>query len=387
MRLGRLFWKFFFLFWLAQLVTSFGVGVTIWVLRPDPGPRPAQPLPPAFSQPAPPAYSQPPAYPPHRALGGPAPHARPGGWGPMRPLRSPWVPLLAGGAVSLLFAALLAWYFARPIGNLRGAFDAVAQGRLGTRIGAAMGGRRDELADLGQDFDRMAERLQGLVEGQQRLLHDVSHELRAPLARLQAVVDLMRQQPERAAELVERLERDSGRMDRLVGELLTLARLDAGTAGRMDEALDLAELLQAIAEDARFEAQPRGCRLALDLPPSLRVRGNGELLHRAIENVVRNALRHSPAGGRIDLRARHTAAGITLEISDEGPGVPAAELGAIFEPFVRGQAATPSSGYGLGLAITRRVVQAHGGSIRADNRPEGGLRIVLTLPTEPDRPA
>lgn len=372
MKLGRLFWKFFFFFWLAQLVTSFGVGAAIWMLRPEPGPRAAALAPP-------PALVQPSPHPPYRSFGAAGPHAR-AWWRPMRPLRSPWVPLLAGGAVSLLFAALLAWYFARPIRNLRTAFDSVAHGQLDTRIGATMGGRRDELADLGKDFDRMAERLQRLVEGQQRLLHDVSHELRAPLARLQAVSDLLRQQPERAAELLERLERDTGRMDRLVGELLTLARLEAGTAGRMDETVDLAELLHGIAEDARFEARPRQCRVELELQQPLMLRGNGELLHRAIENVVRNALRHSPDGGRIGLAARRHGPTITLEISDEGAGVAEPELASIFEPFVRGQAAAPFAGYGLGLAITRRVVLAHGGDIHANNQPGGGLRIVLRLP-------
>lgn len=377
MKLGRLFWKFFFFFWLAQLVTSFGVGLTIWMLRPDPMPRPASLLtPPTITQEQ---TAQP--IPPRR-VHGVAPHARPW-WSPMRPLRSPLVPLLAGGVVSLLFAALLAWYFARPIRSLRGAFESVAAGRLDTRIGATMSQRRDELADLGGDFDRMAERLQGLVQGQQRLLHDVSHELRSPLARLQAITDLMRQQPERSAELLERIDRDTGRMDRLVGELLTLARLDAGTAGRMDETPDLTELLTQLAEDARLEAEPRHGRIELDLSGVLTLQGNGELLHRAIENIVRNAVRHSPEGGRIGIAAQRHGQRIEITVDDEGPGVAPHELASIFEPFVRGQSATASSGYGLGLAITRRIVQAHGGSIHASNRPTGGLRVMLNLPTRP----
>jgi len=140
-------------------------------------------------------------------------------------LKSLLLPLFAGSLVSLIFAALLAWYFRQPIRSLRSAFESVAGGKLETRIGGAMRGRRDELADLGKDF-----RPYGLTPARPalirsgRLLHDVSHELRSPLARLQAAADLMQQQPERAGEFVERIERDMGRMDKLVGELLTLAR-------------------------------------------------------------------------------------------------------------------------------------------------------------------
>jgi signal transduction histidine kinase len=377
MKLGRLFWKFFFLFWLAQVLTSVGVGVSIWVLRPESSNA-------AQISPSAPIWREPgtPPRPPRPPRAGPMPHAQ-HGWAFMRPLRSPWIPLLAGAVVSLLFAAWLAWYFSRPIRNLSVAFDAVAKGRLDTRIGNAMGERRDELVDLGSDFDRMAERLQRLVEGQQRLLHDVSHELRSPLARLQAAADLLRQQPDRAAELVDRIERDAGRMDRLVGELLTLARLDAGTAGRMDERVDATELLSSIAEDARFEAAPRQCLVELDMPETLTLHGNGELLHSAVENILRNALRHSPAGGRVNITARRMERTIRIDICDQGPGVPESELASIFEPFVRSQSAAPFSGYGLGLAITRRIVQAHGGNVQADNRPEGGLCVCLRLPAPP----
>ena len=173
--MGRLFWKFFLIFWLAQLVTSIGVGVAIWLEHPVHGAAGGM-----FAGGAPPP--PPPGVDP--ALRPPPPQH---GWLP------PPLPILAGSVVSLLFAALLAWYFARPIRNLRAAFESVAGGKLETRIGASMGRRKDELADLGQDFDHMAARLQALLDTQRRLLHDVSHELRSPLARLQAAADLMRQ--------------------------------------------------------------------------------------------------------------------------------------------------------------------------------------------------
>ncbi|THF65192.1 HAMP domain-containing sensor histidine kinase [Pseudothauera rhizosphaerae] len=365
--MGRLFWKFFFFFWLAQLITSAGVGVTVWLLRPEgDGPRPV-------FQPPPPG-----------GFGVPGEHAGPPPPPPMAPMRlPPWVPplmpLTAGSVVSLLFAALLAWYFARPIRKLRGAFEAVAGGRLETRIGASLANRHDELASLGLDFDRMAERLQSLLDSRQRLLHDVSHELRSPLARLQAAADLVRQRPERGESFVDRVERETVRMDRLVGELLTLARLDAGMAEGLGGRVDLAELIARIAEDARLEGQPRHCAVDTAVDEPLWVTGHRDLLHRMLENVVRNALRHSPDGCHIRIEAHADAArrAVLIGIADEGPGVAEGDLERIFQPFQRGAA---GGGHGLGLAIVRRVAEAHGGSVQAANRPGGGLVVSITLP-------
>lgn len=374
--MGRLFWKFLFFFWLAQLVTSIGVGVAIWVSHPEHGQPPA-----AMQH----GMGPPPPVPfPGTDFRPPLPH--PGGWPPHDPSLNPLLlPLFAGSLVSLVFAALLAWYFARPIRSLRSAFESVAGGKLETRIGGAMRGRRDELADLGKDFDRMASRLQGLLDSQRRLLHDVSHELRSPLARLQAAADLMQQQPERAGEFIERIERDMGRMDKLVGELLTLARLDAGMTGSLAEEVDLHEVVAQIAVDAQFEADAKGCTVDIDLPEHVEVVGSQELLYRALENVVRNAVRHSPAGGRIAITLRREGARWLLTIADQGDGVREGDLKKIFEPFFRsGSGSGYASGYGLGLAITLRIVHAHGGTISAANRPEGGLLITIALPAGPD---
>lgn len=354
--MGRLFWKFFFMFWLAQIVTAVGVGVAIWLERPAHGPGPGvfvgAPPPPGFVGPARP----------------PPPHYL------------PLLPILAGSVVSLLFAALLAWYFARPIRNLRAAFEAVAGGKLETRIGVSMGRRKDELADLGKDFDDMATRLQNLLDAQRRLLHDVSHELRSPLARLQAAADLMRQQPARSAEFVRHIERDTARMDSLVGELLTLARLDAGMSGKRDEEVDLCELVADIAEDARFEADAKHCAIDVELHGPVVARGNHELLYRAIENVVRNAVRYSPEGGVVAVAAHRVGARLRITVADGGPGVFEADLAAIFDPFFRSGPCGLAAGYGLGLAISRRVVEAHGGAVSAANRVQGGLLVTLELP-------
>jgi signal transduction histidine kinase len=357
--MGRLFWKFFFIFWLAQVVTFFGVGLAIWTLGPQ-HQGPHQPPPPPEWQMSHDGGEQPPP--------------------PPRPAFPPLMPLAAGSFVSLLFAALLAWYFAQPLRTLHSAFEAVASGRLGTRIGPAMGKRRDELADLGGDFDRMAERLQGLLEAQRRLFHDVSHEMRSPLARLQAAADLMRQQPERAGEFIERIERDTARMDHLVGELLTLARLEADIDDAAREPIDLAELVEEIADDARLEADACNCRIDLPLGTGPNVTANRDLLRRAIENVLRNALHHSPAGGSVAIALLTEAGQARIVIADSGSGLPAADLEAIFEPFFRAANANSFAGYGLGLAITRRVAQLYGGAVKAENRPVGGLAVTLTLP-------
>jgi signal transduction histidine kinase len=359
--MGRLFWKFFFFFWLAQFVTVLVVGVAFWSFGEEPGhpPHGASPRiggPPAHGEP-------PPGHLPH-----PPPHPLP-----------PIMPIMAGSVVSLLFAALLAWYFSRPIRNLRSAFEAVAGGKLETRIGTAMGRRKDELADLGKDFDRMAERLQNLLDAQRRLLHDVSHELRSPLARLQAAADLMRQQPERSAEFIEHIERDTARMDRLIGELLTLARLDAGMTGLLDEPVDLGEIIVDITDNARLEAERRSCTIAVDLNSSAVMQGNHELLYRAIENVVRNAVRHSPDGGIVKISTQLATGQFRLTVADQGSGVPDGDLAAIFDPFFR-SGSGQADGYGLGLAICRRVVAVHGGKIFAENRQAAGLLVTLELP-------
>ena len=241
-----------------------------------------------------------------------------------------------------------------------------------------MGKRRDELADLGHDFDRMSSHLRALMDGQRRLLHDVSHELRSPLARLHAAIGLARQQPARLEDSLQRIEREGERMNRLVGELLTLSRLEAGVNAPL-EWLDLDELIGDLVEDARFEAAARGVTVNCQNDSNLQVHANAELLHRAIENVLRNALRFSPVNGVVMLVVSALGANhCQIVIEDQGPGVPVEELEKIFAPFFRGEGS--GEGYGLGLAIARRVVLAVNGTIHAENRLEGGLRVVLGMP-------
>lgn len=396
--MGRLFWKFFLVFLLAQVATTVGVGVTLW-LRGPPGP-PGGPMADtpgacamggpgalhgpdcvlspwqdwiAAGAPAEPARLAltlgPPPYPPH-------PHGHPH---PERHLL-PLLPLGAGLIASLIFGALLARNFSQPIRRLRAAVDAVAGGNLATHPGAEIGRRHDDLADLARDFDRMTDRLRQLVENQRRLLHDVSHELRSPLARQQAALDLARQQPGKTDASLGRIESELQRMDRLVGELLTLSRLDAAVGDTARDSVDVGELVNAVVLDAAFELNNSDRSIVLDCTTETLIDGNYELLRRAVENLVRNAIKHTAAGTVVEVSVGAVGQGLQIEVCDRGPGVAPAELETIFEPFFRGREADAVVGHGLGLAIARRVVDAHGGSIRANNRAGGGLCVRILLP-------
>jgi len=289
---------------------------------------------------------------------------------------------------SLIFSASLAAYITRPIDRLRRGFHDLAQGDLRTRLAPGMGRRRDEIADVANDFDAMAERLEQLIASRDRLLHDVSHELRSPLARMSVAVALARQNPERAAEALERIEADGARLNAIVGDLLSLSRAEAGAP---DEEIyfDVAALLEVICADARFEAQPRqvGVDLAIDetlgdAAQAPLVAGQPELIRRALENVIRNALRFSPAGGRVEVSARLQEGRILIEVRDHGPGAEPQLRASMFDPFVKG--GDESSGVGLGLAIARRALIAHGGKVEAISPADGGLLVRITLPPARD---
>ena len=322
----------------------------------------------------------------HR-LGGPPPGMHfgggPGGPGGPPPGKHflPYITMIGATLASLLFAALLAWYFSRPIRALRSAFEAASAGDLAPRFAAVKRVRDDELNDLGRDFDRMTAQLRALMDGQRRLLHDVSHELRSPLARLQAAIGLAQQQPEKIDASLERIERESVRMDKLVGELLTLSRLEASAALPAQEEIALMELVDGIAADARFEAEQQHRRIEMTGAPVVTLRCAPDLLWRAIENVVRNAIKHSPEGGMVTIELAATVDQVTIAVLDRGPGVAPEDLAAIFQPFYRSDSgASNVDGHGLGLAIAQRVIEAHAGSIAASNREGGGLRVSITLP-------
>lgn len=301
-------------------------------------------------------------------------------------------PLGMGGliALAIIFSGLVCLWLARtisrPVQQLRLAGQALGRGRLDARAPDSASRRGDELGDLARDFNRMAERLQGLIDGQRQLLRDVSHELRSPLARIQVALALASDEAEadKRSHSLKRIEIELERLDQLIGEILGFARISQGPEPDM-VTFDLAELLEDVAESARLEGQPRQLQVDCDVPGPMMIQASEALLHRAIENVVRNALRHSPERGRIQLAAARAATPtIEITISDQGPGVPRERLGDIFEPFVRlsSERGEIGSGGGIGLAIARAAIERHGGHITAENRPEGGLRVRLLVPAE-----
>jgi two-component system, OmpR family, sensor kinase len=228
----------------------------------------------------------------------------------------------------------------------------------------------------------MAHRLEGLVAIRQSMLRDVSHELRSPLARLQTAIGLAQQNPGNILETLDRIESESLRLQAMLENMLTLAQMEAGADFVAQEEVDLVELLAGIARDALFEAQACGCDLVFDAEGSCIGAVHAELLYRAFENVIRNAVKYTAAGTCVEIRAVCADARLQVTVADRGPGVAADELVRIFEPFYRvAQTDLPrAAGFGVGLAIARRAIEYHGGSIVAANRADGGLVVAIELP-------
>jgi two-component system sensor histidine kinase CpxA len=312
---------------------------------------------------------------------GPPPHLF---WGPGR------TPGL-GIAIAILTSGLVCFLLARsltsPIVRLRAATQKLANGELSARAGPTGTHRRDEIAELFRDFDAMAERLENLVNAQSRLLNDISHELRSPLARLSVALGLARQRtgPEAAANL-NRIELEANRLNELIGRLLVLARMEEDNHQSQNAPIPLGDLVCDVAKDAQFEAQGRNCYVRCEVAQDSIVLGNSALLHSAVENVVRNAMRYTHEGTEIDVELQRAdlANGpeAIIRISDHGPGVPPEALSKLFRPFYRIDDARnrQTGGVGLGLSITERAIRLHGGSVTAQNRPGGGLIVEIRLP-------
>jgi signal transduction histidine kinase len=279
--------------------------------------------------------------------------------------------------VVVLLGYALAVHLARPLRRLRVAVDQFGRGELATRIGS---NRPDEIGELARAFDRMAGRIETLMAAERRLLQDVSHELRSPLARLGYAIELGRTGGDPALAL-DRIKRDVDRLSNLVGELLQLTTAEGDPLARVAKRVSLDELLRDLADDCDLEAKAKGCRLvaAIDGPASLL--GDRELLRRAVENVLRNAIRHSPEGTDIELDLRARPGLATITVRDRGTGVPDEALEWIFNPFFRvdDDRSRSSGGVGLGLAIARRAIELHRGRIEAQNAGPG-LRVVIELP-------
>jgi signal transduction histidine kinase len=295
--------------------------------------------------------------------------------------------------IALTFTAglLCLWltlHITRPIRTLRGAARQFAEGNLSVRIaGRREFQRRDELSELAREFDRMAERIEDLVVSQQQLLGDISHELRSPLARLSLALDLARRRVGDNLPEHQRIEREIHRLNELIEQLLTLARLQGESRllrQLRPDSINLRELIHEVAQDARFEAEAAGKTVIVSSDVDSTLRGSRALLRSAIENVVRNAVRHAPEQSAVTMAmTRDEGAGrVAIVVTDRGPGVPPQALGRLFDPFYRVDEARDraSGGVGLGLAITRQAMLVHGGAATAENHPEGGLVVRLELP-------
>ncbi|MCY1284504.1 Sensor protein PfeS [compost metagenome] len=279
-------------------------------------------------------------------------------------------------ALLLIVCLVLYRHLMQPLGRLEQATRQFAEGRYEVRVRSLLGSRNDELASLATTFDAMAERTGQLIIDQRQRLADMSHELRTPLTRIEMAVSLAEQEQDNH-RLLERIRGECADMRRLVEDSLTLGWLENERPELRDETLDLTELLDSILDDARFEFPDR--RIAAELPgEAVLAASSHRALGQAIENVVRNALDHTPPGGEVRVALESDAEAYRLTVSDQGPGVPEQWLERIFRPFFR--ATSERAGFGLGLALAERQVRATGGSIRAFNRAGGGLAMELLLP-------
>lgn len=283
---------------------------------------------------------------------------------------------------------LLARYLTAPLMQLRAATQRFATGDLRARVGTTLGKRRDETTELAHEFDRMAARIESLIQGQQRLLGDISHELRSPLTRLNLALGVARREAgERATKAHDRIEREAERLNELIGQLLRLTELESGEQAIHREPIQLAALLTEIAGDAEFEArnQNRAVRLVVTEPCT--IEGDERLLRSAIENVVRNAIRHTAEGTAVEISLSQQAATALITVRDHGQGVPEYSLSHLFRPFYRVDDARDrhSGGTGLGLSITERAIKLHHGTVTAANADQQGLIVSLRLPMNGER--
>ncbi|ABI37332.1 periplasmic sensor signal transduction histidine kinase [Shewanella sp. MR-4] len=281
--------------------------------------------------------------------------------------------------LSGLLCAILAWHLGKPLSSLKKSADALAEGDLSNRVDKATTQRNDEIGQLATAFNSMADSIEAMVKNQQRLMGDISHELRTPLTRLQLSLALARKKGQQTTE-TDRIAYEAEQLEKLIAELLELSRVKLST-NETKVRLGLAESLSQVLDDAEFEADQQGKKITIDIDEAIELGHYPKSLSRAIENLLRNAIRYAQSD--IHLRASQTNGQVQITIKDDGPGIDPAELEAIFKPFYRPDSARQreSGGWGLGLAITEAAISAHKGKIRAENRQPHGLEVNISLPT------
>jgi signal transduction histidine kinase len=282
-------------------------------------------------------------------------------------------------AVGVLLCYWLAYHLTRPVRRLQRAVERFGRGDLSARSGSV---RRDELGELGRTFDRMADRMETLLAAERRLLLDISHELRSPLARLNVALELARSGDDLERAL-NRIGKESDRLNELVGQLLQVTRAEGDPGSLRRDSVQLDELVEQLVDDSSIEAASRGCALKYDTREPATVAGDPELLRRAVENVLRNAIRHSPRDTAVEVKLARANGRVVVDIRDHGPGVPEDALPRLFDAFYRVESDRnrTSGGIGLGLSIARRAIELHKGKIRARNAGPG-LEVELDLPVQ-----
>jgi two-component system sensor histidine kinase CpxA len=307
------------------------------------------------------------------------------GW-PLNLLSEPDVRLVLF-AFALFISGVVCWWLARyvskPVERLQTSARSLAAGNLEARVGEEFSRRKDELGVLARDFDTMADHVRNLIASKESLMRALSHELRSPLARLRVALGLARREGADLARQFDRIELEAERLDILIGQMLQLSQLRAVEPGLTRVSVELTNLLNEVVEDARLEATAANRQVEWTPGASVEIEGDYDLLRSAIENVLRNAVRFTAEGTAVTVILQREAHGVRVVIEDCGPGVPAEDLQRIFEPFYRVAESRDrdSGGTGLGLAITARVVDLFGGEVVASNRPEGGLRVAIRLPS------
>lgn len=377
--MGRLFWKFFAAIFLALLSTVLTVGnIVQWEVHHNPQTGVysfyMSPLSGAHDKPLANFQSNPQQSTPFPAVANELDYVH-------LLLSFPFYALVFCLVISALFSGILAWSIAHPVKLLLEHLKRIAEGDMNVRVTTKIGASHDEFSELGAAFDLMANQLSTMIKSQSNMLHHVSHELRSPLARIQMAVGLAIQNESKARASLQRVELEAVRMEKMIAELLEIFRLESGVQKLNKTKVDLKGLVNGIVADIQFEKQ--SFRLSLEMPDQpVIVSGQSELLQRAIENVIRNAVKYGPLKGLvlIELQVSQRTGEVIVEVQDQGQGVAQTDLEQIFKPFVRGRDTTQIEGHGIGLAITKHIVEAHGGFVKATNLSPSGFMVRIHLP-------